>query len=194
MPKLVPARPRSGSEIDRKAQRVLGHIQPEAITKPQVVDVEDIFEFLLPALGIESDYQSLEARGIQGYTDSANRICVVSSELADDPNAAAYFRSTMAHEIGHAILHIPEFRRRRQKIISEQTKSDGLLHRLPDTEIPIYMNPEWQAHRFAGGLLMPEAAVKKAIAIYCDSAALSKVFKVTPAFVRARLRGLNMMN
>ena len=194
MPKLVPARPRSGQEIDRKAQRVLGCRQPAAITKPQVVNVEDIFEFLLPTLGIESDYQPLEKRGIQGYTDSENRICVVSAELADDPTAMPYFRSTVAHEIGHAILHIPEFRRRRQKIISEQTKSDGILHRLPDTEIPIYMNPEWQAHRFAGGLLMPEAAVRKALAIYRDPAALSTVFKVTPAFVRSRLKGLSMLN
>lgn len=118
----------------------------------------------------------------------------MSSELADDPTAASYFRSTVAHEIGHAILHIPEFRRRRQKMISEQAKNDGLLHRLSETEIPIYMNPEWQAHRFAGGLLMPEMAVKKVLAIYRDPAALSTVFKVTPAFVRARLKGLNMQN
>lgn len=64
MPKLIPARPRSGQEIDRDAQRVLGDIQPAAITKPQVVNVEAIFEFLLPARGIESDYQPLEKRGI----------------------------------------------------------------------------------------------------------------------------------
>ena len=194
MPKLVPARPRSGPEIDRKAQSVLGHSQPEAITKPQIVNVEDIFEFLLPARGIESDYQPLEKRGIQGYTDSENMVCVVSSELADDPNATAYFRSTMAHEIGHAILHIPEFRWRRQKIISEQAKNDGILHRLPDDEIPIYMNPEWQAHRFAGGLLMPEAAVRKALSIYRSQEALSTIFGVTSAFVRARLKGLKMLN
>ena len=194
MRRLVPAQGRSGSEIDRQAQRVLSYSQPAAITKPQIVNVEAIFEFLLPTLGIESDYQPLEKRGIQGYTDSENMICVVSSELADDPTAASYFRSTVAHEIGHAILHIPEFRRRRQKMISEQAKNDGILHRLPDTKIPIYMNPEWQAHRFAGGLLMPEAAVKKALAIYRDPAALSTVFKVTPAFVRARLKGLNMLN
>ncbi len=194
MRKLVPARPRSGQEIDGIAEDILGYFQPTAIKEPQVVKVEPIFEFGLPDFGIESDYRSLEARGIQGYTDSANRICVVSSELADDPNAAAYFRSTMAHEIGHAILHIPEFRRRRQKIISEQAKKDGILHRLPDTEIPIYRNPEWQAHRFAGGLLMPEAAVKKAIAMYRSHEILAIIFEVTPAFVRARLKGLKMLN
>lgn len=194
MPKLVPVRGRSGKEIDKIAQLVLSYCQPEAIKKPQVVDVENIFEFLLPKLGIESDYQPLEQRGIQGFTDFENLICAVSAELADAPNAAAYLRSTMAHEIGHAILHIPEFRRRQQKIISEQTKSYGVLHRLPDTEIPIYRNPEWQAHRFAGGLLMPEPAVRKALSIYRIHEILSTIFKVTPAFVRARLRGLNMMN
>ena len=151
MRKLVPVQGRSGLEIDRIAQRVLGHFQPEAIEEPQVVDVEFIFEIGLPRLGIEPDYQPLEQRGIQGYTDSENMVCVVSAELADDSAAAPYFRSTMAHEIGHAILHIPEYQRRRQTIISEQTSNDGILHRLPDTEIPIYRNPEWQAHRFRRG-------------------------------------------
>ena len=195
MPKLVPARGRSGIEIDRIAKRVLGDFQPEAIEEPQVVNVEFIFEFGLPDRGIESDYQPLEQRGIQGYTDSENMVCVVSAELADDSTAAPYFRSTVAHEIGHVILHIPEYRQRRQKIISEQASNDKVLHRLPDTEIPIYENPEWQAHRFAGGLLMPEAAVRKAISVYRGGrSALSSVFKVTPAFVRSRLKGLNMLN
>ena len=195
MPKLVPAQGRSGQEIDRIAQCVLGHFQPAAIEEPQVVDVEDIFEFGLPDLGIEPDYQPLEQRGLQGYTDSENMVCVVSAELADDPTASPYFRSTVAHEIGHAILHIPEYQRRRQKIISEQVSNDRVLHRLPDTEIPIYRNPEWQAHRFGGGLLMPEAAVRKAISVHCgDHAALSTVFEVTPAFVRSRLKGLEMLN
>lgn len=193
MPRLVPAQGRSGLEIDRIAQRVLGHFQPEAIEEPQVVDVEFIFEFGLPRLGVEPDYQPLEQRGIQGYTDSENMVCVVSAELADDPTAAPYFRSTVAHEIGHAILHIPEYQRRRQTIISEQTSKDGILHRLPDTEIPIYRNPEWQAHRFASGLLMPEMSVRKALYAHCgDHAALSSVFGVTPAFVRSRLKGLNI--
>ena len=42
MPKLVPARGRSGIEIDRIAKRVLGDFQPEAIEEPQVVNVEFI--------------------------------------------------------------------------------------------------------------------------------------------------------
>ncbi len=193
MPKLVPAQGRSGREIDRIAQCILDDFQPAAIEEPQVVDVEAIFEFGLPGLGIEPDYQPLEQRGIQGYTDLENMVCVVSAELADDSTAAPYFRSTVAHEIGHAILHIPEYRRRRQKIISEQSSNDRIFHRLPDTEIPIYENPEWQAHRFAGGLLMPEAAVRKAISVYRDGrAALSTIFEVTPAFARSRLKGLNM--
>ena len=194
MRKLVPVRGRSGQEIDRIAQNLLSDFQPAAIKDPQAVGVEAIFEFGLPPRGIEPDYQPLEQRGIQGFTDFENMICAVSSELADDPTAAPYYRSTVAHEIGHAILHIPEFRRRRQKIISEQAKNDGILHRLPDTEIPIYRNPEWQAHRFASGLLMPEAAVKKAIAMYRSHEILSIVFEVTPAFVRARLKGLKMLN
>ena len=195
MPRLIPARARSGREIDTIAQRELHRFQPAAIDEPQVVEVEAIFELGLPRFGIEPDYQHLEQRGIQGYTDSQNMICVVSSELADDPAASPYFRSTVAHEIGHAILHIPEFRRRRQTLVFEQFTNDTVLHRLPDTQIPIYKNPEWQAHRFAGGLLMPEMAVQKAImSNRGDYTVLSTVFKVTPAFVRSRLKGLKILN
>ena len=194
MPRLIPARARSGLEIDKIAQRVLSQFQPAAINEPQVVNVEAIFELGLPSLGIEPDYQRLERRGIQGYTDSKNMVCVVSTELADDPNAAAYFRSTVAHEIGHAVLHIPEYRRRRQTIVSEQPTNEAILHRLPDTQIPVYRNPEWQAHRFAGGLLMPEAAVRKAIMENRGNyTVLSTLFNVTPAFVRSRLKGLKML-
>lgn len=194
MPRLIPARARSGLEIDRFAQRVLQKFQPTAIVDPQVVNVETIFELGLPPLKIEPDYQHLSRRGIQGFTDSKNMVCVVSAELADDLNASAYFRSTVAHELGHAMLHVPEFRRRSQTIVSEQATNEAILHRLPDTLIPVYRNPEWQAHRFAGGLLMPEPAVRKAIlANRCDFSVLSKVFEVTPAFVRSRLKGLKML-
>ena len=194
MPRLVPAKGRSGREIDKIAECLLHDCQPAALMEPQVVDVESIFEFELPEMGIVPDYQPLERRGIQGFTDSKNKICVVSAELAEDPTAIPYFRSTVAHEIGHAILHIPEYRRRRQTIVSEQAAEEAILHRLPDTLIPVYRNPEWQAHRFSGGLLMPEPAVRKAIlANRCDFTVLSKVFEVTPAFVRSRLKGLKML-
>ena len=158
------------------------------------MDVEAIFEFGLPLRGIEPDYQPLEQRGIQGFTDFENMICAVSSELADDPTATPYFRSTVAHEIGHAILHVLEHQWLRQKMISEQAKSNGVLNRLPDNKIPTYRNPEWQAHRFAGGLLMPEAAVRKALSIYLSPTILPAVFAVNPAFVQARLKGLKMLN
>ena len=195
MPRLIPARGRSGREIDGIALRFLGRFQPDAMENPQPVNVERVFELGLPGLGIEPDYQPLEQRGIQGFTDSQNMLCVVSSELADDPSSASYFRSTVAHEIGHAVLHVPEYRRRRQTILSEQSSDLRIFHRRPDAEIPTYRNPEWQAHRYAGGLLMPEAAVRRAmLGNHAHPKALAELFEVTPAFARSRLRGLKILN
>jgi hypothetical protein len=48
-------------------------------------------------------------------------------------------RFTVAHEAGHAVMHV------------------GTLNRLPAAtgNVPTYCDPEWQANRFAGALLMP---------------------------------------
>lgn len=193
MPRLIPAQGRSGQEIDAAALGFLRDFQPEAIQEPQAVDVERLFEFGLPDLGIEPDYRPLDEHGIQGFTDSENMVCVVASELAEDASATLYFRSTVAHEIGHAVLHVPEYRQRRQKILSVQPNSSAILHRWPDNNIPIYRNPEWQAHRFAGGLLMPEPAIIQAKLLgHSEIRALAELFEVNPAFVRSRLRGLRL--
>lgn len=52
-------------------------------------------------------------------------------------------RFTVAHEAGHALMHV------------------RTLNRLPITngEVPIYCDPEWQANRFGGALLMPRHMV-----------------------------------
>ena len=49
-------------------------------------------------------------------------------------------RLTIAHEIGHLILHKPE---------------NISLTRADNVAIPAYLNPEWQANAFAGELLAP---------------------------------------
>lgn len=55
-------------------------------------------------------------------------------------------RFTIAHEIGHFILHKPGM----IELARTQTVQD----------IPIYKKPEWQANTFAGELLAPPQVIR----------------------------------
>ncbi|MFF3703900.1 ImmA/IrrE family metallo-endopeptidase [Pseudomonas qingdaonensis] len=54
-------------------------------------------------------------------------------------------RFTAAHELGHYLMH-------RNAAIK--------FHRAENGRLPAYLDSEWQANRFAGGLLMPELLMK----------------------------------
>src|SRR5882762_10119244 len=107
--KVVMAAPKSGAAIDAHAFRLIQKYQPEALLKPQPFDVERFFENELEALtGVRADYQELRFP-VHGYTDSDQMISVIATSLAEDPSKYTFFRATIAHEIGHAIQHVPEF-------------------------------------------------------------------------------------
>lgn len=66
-------------------------------------------------------------------------------------------RFTIAHEIGHYIMHRPGMM--------------GLARNYKKEKIPVYKHPEWQANTFAGELLAPPHIIKGLnryeIAEYC---------------------------
>lgn len=61
-------------------------------------------------------------------------------------------RFTAAHECGHAILHFSQVKER---------ITDGELVLYRRSDVPAYLDPEWQANAFAAALLMPGEAVRK---------------------------------
>ena len=61
-----------------------------------------------------------------------------------------------------------------------------------EEEIPLYMNPEWQAWSFAGAILMPATEVQKSLTKGYNISDLSERFRVNPAFVKSRLRKLKL--
>ncbi|MCS6898511.1 MAG: ImmA/IrrE family metallo-endopeptidase [Myxococcales bacterium] len=65
-------------------------------------------------------------------------------------------RATVAHELGHAVLHVPFLRRQRGRAQP--------LTRVSRAQLAPFRDPEWQAWAFAGCLLMPRsqlAAIRK---------------------------------
>lgn len=193
MSRLIPAKPRSKAQIEGLALSIIRAYQPGVLHKGESFDIERFFDCELEKMsGVAIDYQRLED-GIYGYTDSDTMECVMSLDLANAkaPHEKYFYRSTMAHETGHAILHVEDYRRKRA-ILKSLHKKDHELRVYREQEIILYRNPEWQAFRFAGALLMPEPSFRDAVGEGLGERELSKRFGANPAFIRSRMKALKI--
>lgn len=98
----------------------------------------------------------------------------------------------MAHECGHCILHVPEVTDRKAALKFIHDGDHVKLRLYHQSDIPTYENPEWQAWRFAGALLMPEETFSNAIKLGYSDRAIARVFRVNPAFVASRAKALKL--
>lgn len=189
--RIVPAKPRKKVDIDRLALSIVKDIQPSALLKAERFEIERFFDCYLEELtGVKTDYRTLDD-GIYGYTDSDSMECVISCELAEDEYSEYFCRSTMAHESGHALMHVTDYRIQKA-ILRSIHRKDHQLRVYREKEIKIYMNPEWQAWRFAGSILMPERTFRMAYQEGYSDHDLSDIFGVNPAFIKSRKKALNM--
>ena len=101
-----------------------------------------------------------------------------------------YFcRSTMAHETAHATYHVSDHKKAKAYMKLIHNKAHSLkLYRVND--IKPFMNPEWQAWKFAGSLLMPAPVMRDAIKRKLSIQDISKRFGVNPAFAESRIKAL----
>jgi Zn-dependent peptidase ImmA (M78 family) len=190
--KLVAAKPRKGLDIDAIALRIIKKFQPKVLIKPTPFNTEEFFEFDLERVsGVKTDYRVLPT-GIYGVTDSDKKISIISSDLMDDSSQIKFTRSTMAHETGHVLIHVPEFRMKKALLKSIHDDKHASLRMYREDDIPVFRNPEWQAWRFAGALLMPAMTFKAAIQQGYDEYDLSDAFQVNRAFVKTRMRALKI--
>ena len=100
-------------------------------------------------------------------------------------------RATLAHEIGHCFLHVEDSRRAHTmlRFLHDESVSMQMFRQ---EDLHAYQNPEWQAWRFAGALLMPESCVRAAVSNKWSIQMMARGFDVNPAFVKARLNGLKI--
>jgi Zn-dependent peptidase ImmA (M78 family) len=191
---VVRASPTSGNKLDWQAVDLVRKYQPTVLSNPSPFDVEGFFENDLESItGVQFDYRDLRY-DILGFTDSDERVSVVSSSLAQDQSSINLFRATVAHEAAHAILHVRQFRQRREPIRFVDSDSDGGLRFYREDQIPLYENPEWQAWRFAKALLMPVPSLTMALQLQFTVEDLSRAFGVSMKFARSRLKDLKYSN
>jgi hypothetical protein len=189
------AKARTGKQIEAIALEIVEGFQPEAAAMVTSFDVERFFDCeLKERTQVEPDYLFL-GKGLYGYTDIEEMKCYIARELADsvdDIVQKRFLRSTQAHEIGHCFLHVQEFKQTKAilRFTHDDKHAELALH--DQDEIKVFRNPEWQAWRFAGALLMPEKCVMAAVRANWTKKMMSNAFDVNRAFIEARLRALRI--
>jgi Zn-dependent peptidase ImmA (M78 family) len=189
--KLIPAKPRSNASIEKNTLEIITKFQSDVLSNNEPFDIECFFDCDLEEFtGVKTDYQKLPF-GIHGYTDSELMLSVISRDLAESESQNFFTYSTIAHEVGHAFLHVKDYRKKQATLLSLHEK-DHNMRLCREEEIPLYMNPEWQAWSFAGAILMPATEVQKSLTKGYNISDLSERFRVNPAFVKSRLRKLKL--
>jgi Zn-dependent peptidase ImmA (M78 family) len=185
----------SGKQIDSIAYSLIRKMQPDVLLGKSPFDIERFVDVHLEDMtGIAPDYRSDLPSEIYGFTDTAENKLVINAGLLDDEwgDNERFYRSTVAHEVGHCLLHVPLLRQcKKDRIFAEGKKKDKVaLYR--KTPIPLYRNPEWQAWRFAGALLMPEEVVKWLVSQGASLREIARYFKVNEVFVETRMKALKI--
>lgn len=110
------------------------------------IPIEQIIEFqmgldIVPLPGL------LEAYGVDGFTSSD--LSEISVDQFVYEHRPARYRFTLAHEVGHVVLHAELFRAHRFRGIEAWKR---FLMGVPELD---YSRLEWQAYSFGGLVLVP---------------------------------------
>jgi len=137
------------NDIKRAAQRFLRKYHPED-TLP--IPIEEIIEFQLhiDIIPIPGLHELINSDGF--LASDLKSISVDKYALEKRLNR---YRFTLAHEIGHSVLHKDLLRQNR---FATATKWKSFVSNLPPQQ---YVWFEWQAYEFAGLVLAPPKHLKK---------------------------------
>ncbi len=193
---VPPVRPLGVAAIEELGRCFLDQLAPEALAKPGPLNVLDLVDTRLPQFGVHVCPATREEIGNRdGATDpkGAEEINILVSEsvwdaLESPAPKSHYTRTTVCHEIGHAILHVPVLRRR--------LLLNDALARIQRIRLRAYEDPEWQAWAFAGAILMPSATLRM---LQMQSNRLTpelvgQTFEVSTSMAHSHLRRLKWPN
>lgn len=163
--------PRSWESIDRDAFQFRKAI---GASTQKYIDVIGILEHVLDNLMGEIELRLIEDKGAETYEGCTSldgkTIFLRNSVYIGANKGVKRDRFTVAHEIGHAILH------------AGQTPTMALLSKHPDKP---FCQSEAQANRFAAALLVPFELIHPAM----NCADVVREFGVSKATAQYRLEG-----
>jgi hypothetical protein len=189
---VPPVNPLSVNAIEELARCFLEQLAPEVLVSPQPLDVLHLVDERLPKFGIHVCPASREELGDRdGATDPSGTgevLILVSEEVWNNLELEGaksfYARSTVCHEVGHAIIHVPALRRR--------LLMTNVLARTKRSNLKAYEDPEWQAWTFSGAILMPTVALDILVRQFggLTPTLLSQTFDVSEAMASRHLARL----
>jgi hypothetical protein len=195
MPKIQKVRPRNRVQIERAANDLIRRFQPDALKQVMPVNVELFFELELEDdIGIEPICEALPA-GIDGYTDSLNKVCKISNllyEYGESDIKRRRLRATIAHELGHCYLHVSDAAANRNYERVFTNDGQHPLELYDPNDLRACENPEWQAWAFASALLMPAPCFNAVVNNNWTKKKIKYGFDVNPSFIDVRLRELKI--
>jgi Zn-dependent peptidase ImmA (M78 family) len=116
------------------------------------INIVAVLEMAMPQLVDDFNYsireeKDMSVKNVHAYTDHENNEIVIREDIYEFAlEGRGRDRFTIAHEIGHFLLHNNKFMALRRTYSGEEVKT--------------YEDPEWQADAFAGEFLCPAAATK----------------------------------
>lgn len=177
----------SRDKIDNEAEKFLMKYRPNALKEATKLDLEALIE---NDLEVEIDYQNLDKNHQilgatifrDGYMEVYNNekkelkkfnsnTMIFDIQLSEDYKQAGRFLFTLAHEIGHWVLHkkyffIDEGQQSIFDYCSEDEKSSIICVKRSEVDMIRVKKKtegewlEWQADNFASSILMPKQVFK----------------------------------
>jgi hypothetical protein len=175
--------PKSWAEIGLISFRLIKSAYPKLLIKPAPFPIDHFFEFKMRGiLGFDYAVSELPV-GIEAAMDPHDKMVILSQETYDDLiNGLARARFTVAHEIGHVILHA--------RYLHHRLLDGGNILRLNRGDIPPFRDPECQANAFAASFLMPTHHVDRMIREGTDIQSLIEIFEVSSESAEYRMNNL----
>ena len=139
---MLKAPPISRNDLKRLTKRIRAQFQIKSVYFP----VDAVLEFIhLLAPGYRYEVMTERDMGKNhGLTHYHDKVIQIRQDVYDGAcRGEGRDRMTIAHEIGHAVLH-----------------TESLVSARDFGEIKTYEDPEWQAKAFAGHLLVSDSAIK----------------------------------
>lgn len=181
-------RPLSMRRIAAAAEELLQRCAPDHLTGHAALDVADLVDYRLEREGIvvyPVQPEELPDSEAETRPTDTRWIAILMREgfysaLFEPSSSTNRARSTLAHEIGHALLHRDYLRR------GHHQPKTLALRRAPRSRLRPFEDSEWQAHAFSGAFLMPRPALRRVP--LADTGALAARFGVSESFVRSHLK------
>jgi hypothetical protein len=185
---------RSMAKIEQIAHQRLHELVPDFVGRPRPIDLSCLVDYVLPRHGIhfvpvDDDVLPGIWAFAQPKGDVGDEIEVLIQEsewtaLHSCGRKAHHARGTVAHELGHAYLHVDQIRRRIALGL-------GLPRQVDARKLKSYDNAEWQAWAFAGCFLAPRASIAAAGTLDADE--LASIFMTSPRIMTLHLRRLGLL-